>query len=181
MFETLKVVVEDAILPHDKDLILSVVESIVELINQNPFTSRIWFLLLNPEIAQKPVINKKSELKPPNCIGTALFVAGLDQIGYPYHAYDDELGDHTGEFDPENLQGRLFSSYRRYPERMIPGAFCFSYSEDADCHAGIYLGQVKGEHILFAQHGAGGVFCVETLSGNYTSPDFYIPATLQNR
>ena len=177
--ETLEFVVEDTILPHDKDLIGMEAERIVWLINQNPFAERIWDLLLNPEIAKKPVVNKKDQLSAPNCIGTAFFVAGVSSLGYPYHAYSFELNPHMEQPKPEKEDDSLFALFRRHDERRIPGAFCFSYCVgNEDWHAGIYLGAIKDEQILFAQNGHGGNFCLQTLNRNYSGPDFYIPKTL---
>jgi hypothetical protein len=65
-----------------------------------------------------------------------------------------------------------------HSENRIPGALCFSYyNKIDDWHAGIYLGIVGKEHVLFAQHGPGGAFGPESLI-YYANPDYYIPETL---
>jgi hypothetical protein len=179
MMETLEIVVEDTILPHDRDLIGKETERIVWLINQNPFAGRIWDLLLNPEIARKPVVNKKDLISTPNCIGTAFFVAGVSSLGYPYHAYSFELDPHMDHPRPEKDPDLRSTTFCQHDERRIPGAFCFSYCvRNDDWHAGIYLGRVNDEHISFAQNGHGGDFCLQNLRGNYACPNFYIPKTL---
>ena len=179
MMETLEIVVEDSILAHDKEWIGTEAERIVWLINQNPFAGRIWDLLLNPAIATKPVVNKQAELSAPNCIGTALFVAGVSDLGYPYHAYSYELNPHMEQPKAAKDEDSLFALFRRHDERRIPGAFCFSYCVGSDdWHAGIYLGTVRDEQVLFAQNGRGGDFCVQTARRNYAFPDFYVPKTL---
>ena len=144
------------------------------LIAQNPFCERILFLLANPQLATTPVLNTKGRLSPPNCIGTAFFVAGVSSLPYPYHGYGFELYPHMRQ--PDQKWDDFFFPH---PERRIPGAFVFSYCiEIEDWHAGIYLGETRQGHILFAQRGHAEEFALETLSGNYSNPDYYIPTTL---
>jgi hypothetical protein len=179
MMEILESAVEEAILPHDAEVIGKEVEAIVRLINQNPFSERIWELLLNPEVAVRKVKNKRDRLSEPNCIGTAFYVAGVSDLGYPYHAYDYELDEHMRDPGSEEEDSPLF---RRFDKGRIPGAFCFSYCVSGDdWHAGIYLGALNDRHVLFAQNGRGCKFCVQTLARNYASPNFYVPRTLLER
>ena len=145
------------------------------LMEQNPFSEKMCFLLTHKEIAKVPVENKMGEISEPNCIGTAFFVADVSALKYPYHGYDFELDPHMiqpGEKSHDDM-------FHQHHERRIPGAFIFSYSVQSDgWHAGIYIGKIGEEHVAFAQHGHGGSFCLETVARNYCSPEYYIPSTL---
>ena len=159
-----------ALLPLDAECIEDLFRHFALLIDQSPFSEKIWFLIINQHLSEKSVLNVKGETKPPNCLGTAFFVAGVSQIDYPYHAYDDELGPH--------MRQRITGA--EIPE----GAFCFSpnYEPDGvDYHAGIYLGKIWGAHTLFAQHGKGCRFGVESLKANFINPEYYLPGTLSGR
>ncbi len=135
---------------------------ISSLINNNPFRKRIVFLLENQQLANTPIKNLLGIESCPNCIGTALFIAGVSPFNYPHRAYENELDQHMNEKTNKHL----------------PGAFVFSYSaESDDWHAGIYLGKIKEDHIAFAQHGRGDKFGPESLNCNYCAPHFYVPRT----
>jgi hypothetical protein len=165
-----EIVVREAMLFDDEKIIGHISGDVVAMIDQNPFSERIKFLLANQDLAKKPVKNVNGELSAPNCIGTAFFIAGVGPFGYPYYAYD-EIRQYLEE--PE-----LRNYFSEHSERRVPGAFCFSYStEIGDWHAGIYLGMVGDEHILFAQHGYGKSFGPESL-WNYCVPTYYLPRTL---
>lgn len=167
---------EAAILSQDVGMPRGMLDEIASMIDQNPFFERIRFLLANQDLAKKPVKNVAGEFSPPNCIGTAFFIAGVGPFDYPYHAYGNELSEHM---EQQPGSGRWDDAFSGHPERKIPGAFIFSYSvESDDWHAGIYLGTVGDEHILFAQHGHGESFGPELESRNYCSPSYYIPKTL---
>ncbi len=162
--------------PHDREMIGDAWDDVVALVESNPFSERMQFLFSHKDLAHKPVKNKVGRLSAPNCLGTAFFVAGVDVIGYPYHAYSFELNQHMKQ--PGENSDSCFLAYD-HVHRRVPGAFVFSPCiHGEDWHAGIYLGQVRGEHVAFAQHGHGGSFGVETLSKNYSYPDYYIPSTL---
>jgi hypothetical protein len=170
-----KAVLKASIEGNDAAVMENILEEIGLLIEQNPFCSRMSFLLANQKIAKKPVLNRQGELSAPNCIGTAFFVAGVGSLGYPYHAYEGELDTHM----KTKVKVKWDDCFHDHPERRIPGSFIFSYSVENDgWHAGIYLGHVKEEHISFSQHGHGRKFGPERISGNYCSPRYYIPATL---
>lgn len=169
-------VLAGAILANDESL-KCIVNEIGSLIEANPFFERIWTLLGDQSLATKPVRNKVGELSAPNCIGTAFFVAGVGAFNYPYHAYDFELAPHMKQ--PEEPSKSLADHFRIRRARMVPGAFCFAYHPGAESwHAGIYLGEVREENIVFAQHGHGGNFCPELVAKHYFNPDYYIPRTL---
>ncbi len=151
---------------------------IERLIIRNPFSERILHLLLNPQLASKPVLNRYKRESPPNCIGTAFWVAGVSKLDYPYHGYENELSPHMKLNIPpeERLLEAIFGN--KHPENMIPGAFNFSYCVLSDgWHAGIYLGRVEDKEVLFAQHGHGRPFGIET-EKCYASPKYFIPRTL---
>ena len=165
---------EGAVLRDDEKVLRPILEGVALMIDQNPFSGRIWSLLTNARLATKPVLNTKGEIIPPNCLGTVFFVAGVGSFDYPYHAYDDELNQHLKQPGPKDWS----DSFRIHLDRRIPGAFCFSCDGvNADWHAGIYLGLVGDEHVFFAQHGSGGIFCLE-LMRYYPNSDYYIPRTL---
>ncbi|MEI8248976.1 MAG: hypothetical protein WCG07_00560 [Candidatus Taylorbacteria bacterium] len=160
---------------HDIEIIGGAWEEAMSLIEQNPFSERIGFLLNHQEIATTPVKNMENIISIPNCIGTAFFVAGVGTLAYPYRAYDFELNPHMVQAEGS----KSIDMFRQHHERRIPGAFIFSYSAGQDdWHAGIYVGKIADEHISFAQHGHGGPFCLETVARNYCRPDYYIPSTL---
>ncbi len=76
-------------------------------------------------------------------------------------------------------QNDWIAAFRRHIERRAPGAFIFSFSIESDgWHAGIYLGEIRGEHIAFAQHEHGGTFGPEVIYRCYADPDYYTPSTL---
>jgi hypothetical protein len=167
--------IRESLYYRDKDL-GEIWREIAGLIDGNPFSERMRFLLENQHLATTPVKNLKDVVSPPNCIGTAFFVAGVSELDYPYHGYDFELNPHMKQED--NSEHDMFRLFNRHLERRIPGAFAFSYCVDADWHAGVYLGVVGEEHVLFAQHGHKGKFGPESLR-NYDSPTYYIPRTLR--
>lgn len=134
------------------------------LVSQNPFAEKIKFLINNMHLAKVPVADMFGELRPPNCIGTALFIAGVGRFEHPYHGYDTDLS--------ETLKHPRLSV-------AVPGSLCLFYSRKADdWHVGVYLGIYDDQHTLFAQQGPGGDFALESLLGNYASPAFYLPRTL---
>lgn len=138
-------------------------KQIEQLIEVHPFSERIKFLLNNPEIAKRPVKDIYGDLSEPNCLGTSFFVAGVSKFDYPYHAYENELG----QFMKQPIYDNIF-----------PGVFNFSYYAEVDSwHSGIYLGEVDYGKIFFAQHGHARDFLIESLH-NYSSPRYYIPETL---
>ncbi len=142
-------------------------EEISAMIDVNPFSERIRFLLKNERLVYLPVECKPGHLCHPNCIGTTLFIAGLGKFDYPYFGYNDELDEHLKRptLDLNNL---------------IPGVFCFSWSNDIeDWHAGIYLGTLMGEQVMFAKHGYAGSFGPEFSSLNYDNPKYYLPRNLE--
>jgi hypothetical protein len=160
---------------HNLEIIGNAWQELLPLIGQNPFSKRMFFLLTHPEIAKVRVKNRKDEIRVPNCIGTAFFVAGVGTLKYPYHAYDFELDQHMVQPGEKKWDDVFFRHY----EKRIPGAFIFSYSvQQDDWHAGIYVGKVGEEHLAFTQDGPGGNFCLQTIARNYCSPDYYIPSTL---
>jgi len=169
------VALRKVVLSHDVEIIGAALGEIVSLIDKNPFSERIRFLLGNQNLAKKPVKNVVGEISPPNCLGTAFFIAGVSPFNYPYHGYDFELNPHMKQPGPRKWDDCF--SFGHF-DRRVPGAFVFSYSVENDgWHAGIYLGIVGDEHVLFAQHGHGESFGPESLI-NYASPDYYIPKTL---
>ncbi len=169
---------------NDDTRLFGVEREILELIMDNPFSERMMYLLQNQQLAKIPVENSYSQMSPPNCIGTGLFVSSLSRFSHPYHAYFNELSPHlskTPESDhDDDFETRIFNfnqSFSQHYERMIPGAFAVAHSYDADTHLGIYLGKIDGLDVLFAQHGWKGKFGPETLR-NYDSPTYYFPKTL---
>lgn len=160
---------------RDLEIIGSNWREVLALIERNPFSERIFYLLAHQEIASVAVVNTRGISSPPNCIGTALYIAGVSTLPYPYHAYSYELNPHM----EQPGEKRWDDFFWPHEERRIPGGFVFSFCAEGDgWHAGIYLGQIGDEHILFAQHDHGGNFGVETLARNYASPDYYVPSTL---
>jgi hypothetical protein len=152
-------------------------EAVALLIDQNPFADKIRYLIANQEIRHKAVINKLGKLSPPNCIGTAFFIAGVSEFGCPYHAYGYELDPH---FNPTGKEITWMDYHCDSKKGKQPGAFIFSCARDTDdsWHAGIYLGQVNGDHVAFSQHGHGGKFGPELVKKNYESPYYYVPRAL---
>ena len=136
---------------------------ISKLINKNPFRERIIFLLENQQLANTPIKNLLGIESCPNCIGTALFIAGVSPFNYPYHAYENELDLHMNET----------------ANKFLPEAFVFSYNVMSDdWHVGIYLGKINEDHIAFAQHGHGNKFGPESLYCNYCTPHLYVQRNL---
>jgi hypothetical protein len=168
---------KEGIQPRDMEILGGALEEILLLIDQNPFSERIKFLLLNQDIADKPVENIYGELSAPNCIGTALFIAGVGKFAYPYHAYEKELVKHRS-YQPKS--GDWEACFFGHIERRIAGAIAFSYCVvPRGCHAGIYLGKVRDRHVLFAQHNHKEKFGPESESRNHQfPPSYYIPRTL---
>jgi hypothetical protein len=163
----------EIIIPQDLEIIGDNLDDILSLIDQNPFSERIWYLLKNENIAKIPVKNIVGEYSPPNCIGTAFFIAGVGELDYPYHGYGFELNDH--------ISNQSNNFFKQYLERRIQGAFAFSYSTKIDSwHAGIYLGKIKNEHVFFAQHGHAESFGPESLR-NFSSIFYEIPKTLLHK
>ena len=149
-------------------------EDIGELIEQNPFSERIKYLLERPSLSRIPVLNLHDEMSPPNCLGTSFWIADVGKLDYPYHAYSYELDEHMGK--TENSAKSLFNSNL---ERRISGAFCFSFDTRIEgWHSGIYLGTIGKEHILFGQHGHGKDFGLET-EWVFVCPEYYIPRSLK--
>jgi len=162
-------------LEHDVNVLAYNWVDILALIGRNPFSERIKFLLEHQELSNRPVPNLAGELGVPECKGTAFWIAGVSKLDYPYQANDDELNQHMEQSGPK----RWDDFFRVHNERRIPGAFCFSYSAQVDSwHAGIYLGEIGEEHVLFAQHGTGNKFGPESLR-YYSHPDYYIPRSLK--
>jgi len=151
-------------------------EEVRRLTINNPFGDRILYLLKNQKIAKEPVLNLHGKTSPPNCIGTALWVAGVSKLDYPYHAYEDELNEHM--IDEDDNRDELIKALRSNPKNKILGAFCFSYSVEADWHAGIYLGRIKEQDFLFSQNGHGKPFVIGT-SLCFANPRYFIPRTLK--
>lgn len=169
-------ILKGSIVARDFVIIGDMLKEIELLIERNPFSARMHYLLENQDLASKAVLNIRDRISPPNCIGTAFFIAGVGSLHYPYHAYSYELNLHMSS---AGQTARWDDCFRKHIERRIPGAFIFSYSlEKDDWHAGIYLGEVDGEHLSFAQHGHSGKFGPETISRNYCNPDYYLPSTL---
>lgn len=165
------------ILYSDLEMLGSIISDIEKLISQNPFSERITYLINHQELSQKPVRNLKGELKAPNCIGTAFWIARVSSLNYPYHAYENELDKHMR--DENDKRDTLIKTFYPNPNNKIPGAFIFSYGVEAeDWHAGIYLGSIGTKDISFAQHGVGGLFGPQSLAMNYANPQYYIPDTL---
>jgi hypothetical protein len=163
----------DSLEYHEKEL-GEFWQELSQLICQNPFSERIQYLMLNQHLATTPVHNTKQKYSPPNCLGTALYVAQVSTLPYPYHAYDFELNEHM---ESQKSSDDIFFLLGSNIEHRIPGAFVFSYCLEADWHAGIYLGQIHKEHICFSQHGHKGKFGPETLR-NFANPEYYLPKTL---
>ena len=159
-----------AILDRDAEIIKPRISEIVAFIDDSPFSKRIKFLLDNQQIGEKLVKDKDGKLSPPNCLGTAFYVAGLGLFKHPYHAREDELWEHLNQ--PKRM-GYVWP----YRENMIPGAFIFSKGEGGGWHGGIYLGAIGKEDIFFAQHCHGGPFGSETLRC-YEYPAYYLPKTI---
>lgn len=168
----------DSFSRHDMHL-AEISSGIIDLVHANPFSERLIYLLNNQDLAAGKVVNLKGIVSEPNCIGTALFIAGVSELNYPYHGYSSELNPHMKEPVIErSSMARIANMFSSHLERRIPGAFAFSYSvEIDDWHAGVYLGEVDGVPILFAQHGHKGKFGPESLR-NYSCPTYYIPLTL---
>lgn len=136
---------------------------IINLITNNPFKERIIFLLNNQNFSRTKIKSPRGIVSCPNCIGTALFTAGITSLDFPFHGYEEYLYPHM----------------RDETNKPFSGTFIFSYWAEGDnWHAGIYLGNIGENDISFAQHGHGGRFGPESLSCNYCNPSFYIPRTL---
>ncbi len=160
-------------LEGDKDTLIKNISKVERLILKNPFSERMVFLLGHQELATKRVPAVLGNESEPNCIGTLLWIAGLSKLDHPYHGYDSELEPHT------KVEGDDWGDlFRVHPERKIPGALGVSYDYNGDCHTGIYLGEVKSTEVLFAQHGLGKRFGIET-SRCYSNLRYYIPRTLR--
>ncbi|MES2059513.1 MAG: hypothetical protein V4438_00615 [Patescibacteria group bacterium] len=167
---------------HNRAALAQHLFEIIFLIECNPFAERMAYLLCNQEIGTTPILNKHGHNSAPNCIGTAFYVAGVEN--HPYHAHHNELDQHwqrrerqPGESDLDAMFRYCFHSNL---ERNAPGAFIFSCARDSnDYHAGIYLGLVDKQPIAFAQHGHGGKFGVEMVWRNYESPSYHLPRTLR--
>ena len=167
---------KEIILPHDLALIEDAWPEIWAMVERHPFSEQIQFLLANQDLSRKKVLNIRREMSEPNCIGTALFVAGLSPLGYPYHGLSVELGQHMKEDDGLSLAQMIWHCT---VERRRPGVFIFSHcGESDDWHAGIYVGQIGNEHIAFAQHGRGRPFGFESIRQNYADAQYYTPSTL---
>ena len=63
-------ILTDLVLAEDKEFFLTRNEEVQQLIDLNPFSSRIRFLLDHQNLSKKSVPNSRGELKPPNCIGS---------------------------------------------------------------------------------------------------------------
>ncbi len=152
---------------------------VIELIEYNPFVNNIHFLLNNPELARIPVLNKHGERRNPNCIGTAFFIAGISSLGYPYHAYDNELGGHRVKDDPNrSYEDKLKDTLSRNIHNKIPGAFVYSLMDSY--HVSIYLGAIEDMDIFFSQFGSIGskrMFGTQT-ERCFGNPMFYLPTSL---
>ncbi len=161
----------------DRHILGNSLDEIMALINNNPFAKKIIYLLCNQRVATIPVRNLLGESSKPNCLGTCFYIAGVSELLYPYHAYSRELEPHVKSGrTPEEVATMLFPDF----EKMIPGAFIFSYSsEQDDWHAGIYLGKIADVDIAFSQHGHGRLFGPEVVNRNYANPNYYIPSTLK--
>jgi len=157
----------------DKEFLSENIPEVERLILKNPFSGRMIHLLRHQELYDKPVLNLAGKLEPPNCMGTAFWIAGVSKLDYPYQANDCELNPHM-KVEEEDWEDH----FRVHSERKIPGAFAFSYSVEIDSwHAGIYLGEIKSRDILFAQHGTHKMFGIETWGP--VRFEYYIPATLK--
>jgi hypothetical protein len=169
-------IIKGSIDPHDLDVLEGALGEIQLLIENNPFGAKMCFLLTQQHLGQKPVSNNCGEVSAPNCIGTAFFIAGVGQKNHPFHGYSFELNPFMKrEGKKRGAHDFLFTHH----ECRVPGAFIFSYCvRGDDWHAGIYLGEVNGEHIAFAQYGHGGMFGPQLISKHYSRPDYYIPPTL---
>ena len=166
------------ILEHDTDALAHNWANILTLIERNPFSERMKFLLEHQDLFNKPVLNLAGELEPPNCHGTAFWVAGVSKLNYPYQANEDELNEHMKPEERGESDESRWRVCNPHIERRIPGAFSFSFDYNAGWHSGIYLGKIENEHIFFAQHGTHRGFGPESLRC-YTNPTYYIPRSLK--
>ncbi len=142
---------------------------IFKLVDENPFSDRMRLLLRNQALSKRPILNLKGEVKPSNCLGTALWVSGLLKTEQPVHIYTPEMEEHLVNPGIE------------------AGSFVITYHEDKHInHAGILLGRIDPFHIMFSQRGACKRFCLEVYfeGANWKKirllpPEYYLPATLQ--
>ncbi len=170
-----KTLILDSVQEHDLEVIEGAWEEVLSLIEQNPFQERVSFLLAHQEISDIEVMDKRGIMQKPNCIGTALFIAGTSPFDHPHYGYSSEMNPHM---EGQPGERGLIDMFRTFTERRISGAFVFSLSHyrESSWHAGIYLGQIGSEHILFAQHGYGEKFGLETLARNYYLPPSLFPS-----
>ncbi len=142
---------------------------IFKLVDENPFSERIKLLLGKQALSREPVMNLKGEVKPSNCLGTALWVPGLLKTKQPIHVYTPEMEDYL--VNPG----------------IDAGSFVVTYHEEGHInHAGILLGRIDPFHIMFSQRGPGKRFCLEVYfeGANWKKtrllpPKYYLPTTLQ--
>lgn len=152
----------------DAKILKDNLEQIGQLIIENPFFEKISFLLKNRDLAHKEVNNMHGEMRRPNCIGTALWIAGKTELDYPYHGYEDCLERVFGWHEIHNGYWRSKFS----EENATHGAMVLSCYH-GDWHAGIYLGKVNEDHITFCKQGHDGAPFGPASFRYYARPKFY--------
>ncbi len=150
---------------HDEHIIIPHLNEVREMLLNHPWGERMLFLLGRQDLAKTKVhriVDGEVNFRPPNCVGTALYVAGVGELPTPYHGYSFDLDPHVGI----EYLGPL-----KHPLLVLSVNF-----ESSGWHAGVFLGSIGYEAIAFAQQGAGKPFGVETVRRNYVVPRFYTPA-----
>lgn len=152
----------------DTKILKNYLLEIRDLIEINPFYEKIRYLLENRGLEHKKVKNVHDEMRTPNCIGTALWIAGKTKLEYPYHGYEDCLERVFGWDEIHNGYWRSKFS----EEHAVPGAVVLSCYND-DWHAGIYLGKVNENHVTFCKQGCDYASFGPASFRYYSRPKFY--------
>jgi len=160
------------IVEKDAKFLLANEGELVRLIETNPFSERIKYLIANPRLAVNPVPNVYGGVDIPNPLGTALYVAGVNGLDHPYSGLDPEIWEHLQDYS-NGQPGDFIISPKR--EREVEETRLI---ERVKRHVGIYIGDVEKRQVSFSQQGKGGMFGFELVVGTYPDPEFYRPRTI---
>ena len=164
---------------QDKDLLKGCESEAEKLIRENPFSSKMEYLLNNQGLGKIYRVNRFGKNFASNCLGAVAWITGMLGKKNPKHVYQedfvallkgerDALQQVLKDFeDPNNLNSQGRFSPTNNSGLCFPGAIAIREyisigSEGSDHHLGIYLGKIKDERIMFAQGGVGGDFGIQT-------------------
>jgi hypothetical protein len=154
--------------PHESEL--------EALVASHPFSKRIRHLIENPSLSVKKVSTRFNGEATPNPLGTALYLAEINEMDHPYCGLSPEIIEHMQDLAKEGRPGYFVLS----PKREMGSRDAEPYDVNKR-HVGIYIGKIDGREVVFSQQGVGGIFGFELLSSSYVDYEFYMPTSLAEK